>query len=76
MRYFMVLAETPEREAGIDWTNTENLSRNRKGWRSLVKKRERFLVNWEEKMRLTGEHDPKPPRTQSTEQIEKAEGFT
>ena len=63
-------------EAGIDWTNTENLSRNRKRWISLVKKRGRFLIDWAEKMRLTGKHDPKPPRAQSPEQTEKAEGFT
>ena len=49
-------------EAGIDWTNTENLSRNRKGWKNLVKKREIFLIDWEEKMRLTG-----PQTTQGTE---------
>ena len=41
----------------------------------MVKKRERFLIDWEE-MRLTGKHDPKPPRAQSPEQTEKAEGFT
>ena len=37
-------------DAGIDWTNVENLARNRKTWKQTLRLRERFLMDWEDLM--------------------------
>ncbi len=35
------------KEAGVDWTDVERLSRDRDGWKSMVKERMEHLYEWE-----------------------------
>ena len=54
------------REAAEDDNNLEQLTRDRKSWKTFIMRRVNFIQDWEEKMSLIGRNDSKPVRTQRT----------
>ena len=54
-------------EAGVDWTNLENLTQDRKRWRKTIAERVQHLQEWEDKMSLSARGEPKPLRSQRGE---------
>ena len=51
-------------EAGNDWTNVENLTKDRKKWKTLVKERQRKLIERENEMCKYHKGGVKPTRSQ------------
>ena len=52
---------------GKDWTDLENLTRDRKKGKILTKERMQFIENWENKMCNVNGRQEKPRRSQYTE---------
>ena len=55
------------KEMGKDWTDLENLTRDRKKWKILTKERMQFIENWENEMCNVNGRQEKPRRSQYTE---------
>ena len=54
------------REMGEEWTNAENLTRDRKKWKKRLKERLKYIEEWEERMAETSGNEEKPERSQAT----------
>ena len=61
------------REAGVDWTNVENLTKDRKEWRRIIQGRRTFLMEWESKMSERRSNEATPTRSQHITQSEEEE---
>ena len=53
------------KETREEWTNLENLCKDRKRWKAIISKRRNFLREWEESMGNHTRGEEKPQRTQT-----------
>ena len=53
------------KKTGEDWTNIENLCKDRKRWKAIISKRRKFLREWEDSMGNHTRGEEKPQRTQT-----------
>ena len=58
------------KETGENWTNLENLCKDRKRWKAIISKRRKFLREWEESMcKHTREDKPQRNQTRITKDL-------
>ena len=62
------------KEAGLDWTNIEGLTMDRKNWKGIVNERKKAMGEWENKMCEIHKGDLKPTRSQAGKPVTE-EGF-
>ena len=62
------------KEAGLDWTNIEGLTMDRKNWKGIVNERKKAMDEWENKMCEIHKGDLKPTRSQAGKPVTE-EGF-
>ena len=62
------------KEAGLDWTNIEGLTMDRKNWKGIVNERKKAMDEWENMMCEIHKGDQKPTRSQAGKPVTE-EGF-